>query len=90
MRPAIDRRAFLGATAAGLILPVRPALARLWPIKRFPLLVDEERGATIMEASCIIEYLGLHRPGPVRLLPEDAQAALDRLAELVNSRFGEA
>jgi len=31
MRPAIDRRAFLTATAAGLILPVRPALARLWP-----------------------------------------------------------
>ena len=31
MRPAIDRRAFLAASAAGLILPVRPALARLWP-----------------------------------------------------------
>lgn len=31
MRPVIDRRAFLTATAAGLILPVRPALARLWP-----------------------------------------------------------
>ncbi|WP_353215949.1 alkaline phosphatase D family protein [Sandarakinorhabdus sp.] len=30
MRPAIDRRAFLTATAAGLILPVRPALARMW------------------------------------------------------------
>ena len=35
MRPAIDRRVFLGATAAGLILPVRPALARLWPISGF-------------------------------------------------------
>jgi alkaline phosphatase D len=35
MRPAIDRRAFLGATAAGLILPARPALARLWPISGF-------------------------------------------------------
>ena len=35
MRPAIDRRAFLAATAAGLILPVRPALARMWPISGF-------------------------------------------------------
>ncbi|MEI6484950.1 MAG: alkaline phosphatase D family protein [Sphingomonadales bacterium] len=35
MRPAIDRRAFLAATSAGLLLPVRPALARLWPISGF-------------------------------------------------------
>jgi alkaline phosphatase D len=31
MRPAIDRRAFMAAGAAGLLLPVRPALAGLWP-----------------------------------------------------------
>ncbi|WP_310497409.1 alkaline phosphatase D family protein [Sandarakinorhabdus sp.] len=30
MRSAIDRRAFLAATGAGLLLPARPALARLW------------------------------------------------------------
>ncbi len=35
MRPALDRRAFLTATAAGLIVPVRPALARLWPASGF-------------------------------------------------------
>ncbi len=35
MRPAIDRRAFLAAGAAGLLLPVRPALARLWPASGF-------------------------------------------------------
>jgi alkaline phosphatase D len=35
MRPAVDRRAFLAATAAGLLLPVRPALARLWPARGF-------------------------------------------------------
>ncbi len=35
MRPAIDRRAFLAASAAGLILPVRPALARVWPASGF-------------------------------------------------------
>src|SRR3546814_13271169 len=44
-------------------------LAQLWPMKRFPMLVDGDR--TILEASCIIEYLGLHHPGPVRLIPED-------------------
>ncbi len=46
-----------------------------WPIKRFPILVDGDR--TIVEATVIVEYLGLHYPGPVRLIPEDPQAALD-------------
>ena len=51
------------------------ALARLWPMKRFPVLVDAQR--TVLEASCIIEYLQLHHPGAVRLIPADADAALD-------------
>ena len=51
------------------------ALARLWPMKRFPVLVD--RGRTVLEASCIIEYLHLHHPGPTQLIPADADAALD-------------
>jgi glutathione S-transferase len=50
-------------------------LERLWPMKRFPVLVDA--GRTIIEATIIIEHLGLHHPGPVRLLPEDPRAALD-------------
>jgi glutathione S-transferase len=50
-------------------------LAQLWPMKRFPVLVDGAR--TVFEASCIIEYLGLYHPGPVRLIPEDARAALE-------------
>ncbi|MGH6813400.1 MAG: glutathione S-transferase family protein [Methylocella sp.] len=54
---------------------VAAELASLWPLKRFPVLVDE--GRTIVEASIIIEHLGLHRPGPVRLIPEDPVAALD-------------
>jgi glutathione S-transferase len=49
--------------------------AGLWPIKRFPLLKDGER--TVMEATVIIEYLGLHYPGPSSLLPADPKAALD-------------
>ena len=50
-------------------------LEALWPIKKFPVLVDD--GRTIMEASVIIEHLGLHHPGPVRLVPDDPREALD-------------
>lgn len=48
--------------------------ASLWPQKRMPLLVD--RGQPIPEATIIIEHLGLHRPGPVKLIPTDPAAAL--------------
>jgi glutathione S-transferase len=46
-----------------------------WPVKRFPILVDQ--GRTILEASVVIEYLQLHYPGPVKLIPDDADAAID-------------
>lgn len=48
--------------------------ASLWPIKRFPILVEGER--TVMEASLIIEYLDSHHPGSTRMVPHDASAAL--------------
>jgi glutathione S-transferase len=48
---------------------------RLWPMAKFPLLVDGER--SVVETSLIIEYLQLAHPGPVRLLPADPLAALD-------------
>lgn len=50
-------------------------LESLWPMKRFPVLVDGDR--TVFEASTIIEYLALHHPGPVRLIPEDPKAAIE-------------
>lgn len=50
-------------------------LAALWPMKRFPVLVDANR--TVLEASCIIEYLQRHHPGPVPLIPADPDAALE-------------
>src|SRR5882757_6807515 len=50
-------------------------LKALWPLKRFPVLVDE--GRTVIEASIIIEHLMLRHPGPIRLLPEDPSAALE-------------
>ena len=43
-------------------------LASLWGLKRFPILVDQDR--TILESSTIIEYLQIHYPGLVRLIPE--------------------
>jgi glutathione S-transferase len=48
---------------------------RRWPLRKFPLLVDNER--SVVETSIIIEYLQLAHPGPVRLLPEDPMGALD-------------
>jgi glutathione S-transferase len=49
--------------------------ARRWPLKRFPLLVDGER--QVMEATSIIEYLDVHHPGPIRLIPANADTAID-------------
>lgn len=50
-------------------------LARLWAPAKFPLLVED--GAPVMEASIIIEHLQQRHPGPVRLIPTEAQAALE-------------
>ena len=55
--------------------PAMKELVQRWPMRKFPVLVDG--ATTIIEASCIVEHLGLHHPGPVRLIPEDPKAALD-------------
>jgi glutathione S-transferase len=55
--------------------PANRELATLWPMKRFPVLVDQ--GRTVLEASTIVEHLGLHHAGPVRLIPSDPERALD-------------
>ena len=51
------------------------ALKRLWPVAKFPLLDDG--GFPVFEATSIIEHLALRHPGPVRLIPDDAGAALE-------------
>lgn len=51
------------------------ALAVHSPQKKFPLLVDG--GVAVFEASIIIEYLQLHHPGRIVLIPQDPDAALD-------------
>ncbi|WP_343521523.1 glutathione S-transferase family protein [Sphingomonas sp.] len=50
-------------------------LASLWPMKRFPIL--RENGRVVLEASIVIEYLQVHHPGPVKLVPEDPDLALE-------------
>ncbi len=49
--------------------------AALWPLGRFPVLVDN--GSTVVESSIIIEHLDLHHPGQTRFLPESREAALE-------------
>src|SRR5262245_64329801 len=50
-------------------------LARMWPLQRFPVLVDGER--VLIEASIIIEHIGLHYAEPGRLVLIEANSALD-------------
>jgi glutathione S-transferase len=50
-------------------------LEALWPIKKFPVLVDE--GRAIMESSIIVEHLDIYYPGPARMIPEDSREALE-------------
>lgn len=54
---------------------VGEAFASLWPLKRFPILRDN--GRVVLEATIVIEYLHLHHPGPVKLIPEDTDRALE-------------
>ncbi|MEO7336660.1 MAG: glutathione S-transferase family protein [Caldimonas sp.] len=60
---------------AGPESPAMQELARRWPVKRFPVLVDGER--TILEATCIVEYVDQRAGGDARLIPDDPQAALE-------------
>lgn len=61
------------------IVPEDPSamseLESLWPLKKFPVLVDE--GRTYVESSVIIEYLGIRHPGPLALVPRDPDKALE-------------
>jgi glutathione S-transferase len=50
-------------------------LRRLWPLGKFPVLVDEARAQVVPESTVIIEYLALYYPGPVQLIPADPEQA---------------
>jgi glutathione S-transferase len=48
--------------------------ATLWPIRKFPVIVDGDR--RVMEATSVIEYLAVAHPGPVKLIPQDPNVAV--------------
>lgn len=50
-------------------------LEALWPMKRFPIL--REKGRVVVEATILIEYLHVHHPGPVKLIPDDPEVAVE-------------
>jgi glutathione S-transferase len=55
----------------------RAAFLKISPFRKMPALVDEARGATVIETSIIIEYLDRHYPAATPLLPVDPEARLD-------------
>lgn len=50
-------------------------LGALWPMRQFPVLRDGER--IVPESTTIIEYLAVHYPGSMRLIPDDGNTAID-------------
>ncbi len=62
----------------------RAELAKLWPLVKFPVLVDDARGSVVPETSIIIDYLDRYHPGKARFIPDDPDAARQaRLADRV-------
>ena len=55
----------------------RAAAARLWPIAKFPVLVDHARGRTVPESTILLEYIDRLSPGTSRLIPTDPDRALE-------------
>lgn len=49
----------------------------LWPTGKIPLLHDSDADRVIPETSVMIEYVSQRFPGPVALIPDDPDAALD-------------
>lgn len=47
----------------------------MWPPRKIPVLRDEAHDRMVPETSIIIEYLQLHYPGKVRLIPDDPDIA---------------
>ena len=60
-------------------------LESLWPLKRFPVLVDE--GRTVLETTTIIEYLQIHHPGRTRLIPDGDAGIEARMLDRVFDNY---
>jgi glutathione S-transferase len=60
-------------------------LAALWPLKRFPVLLDGDK--TILEATTIIEHLQVHHPGRVGLIPDGDAGVEVRMLDRVFDNY---
>ncbi|HEA3129175.1 TPA: glutathione S-transferase family protein [Aeromonas hydrophila] len=59
-------------------------LAALWPLKRFPVLLDD--GRCILESSTIVAHLQAYQPGSVCLIPSgDAGLEVNMLARVFDN-----
>lgn len=50
-------------------------LLAAWPVGKFPVIKDTTRDVIVPETSVIIEYLDQFRPGAIRFIPADPDAA---------------
>jgi glutathione S-transferase len=48
-----------------------------WPVGKIPVLHDSSTNRVIPKTSIMVEYLQCHYPGPVQLIPDDADRQLD-------------
>lgn len=48
-----------------------------WPVGKIPVLHDSVGNRVVAETSIIIEYLQQHWPGPVQLIPSEAEQQLE-------------
>jgi glutathione S-transferase len=55
----------------------RSAFVHLWPMGKFPVLVDHARGRTVPESTIILEYVDRVSSGKPRLIPNDPDRALE-------------
>jgi glutathione S-transferase len=55
----------------------RAELQSVWPLTKFPVIRDHERGRDVPETSIIIEYLDHYFAGVGRMIPGDWEAALE-------------
>src|SRR5262245_50037733 len=63
----------------------REAFLKIWPVGKFPVIVDDARNQTVPESSIIIEYLSRHYPGKTALIPAEHPLGMrkwDRILDL--------
>ena len=53
----------------------RKAFADVWPLMKFPVLRDRERGSVVAESTTIIEFIDAFHAGGTRLIPTEAETA---------------